>query len=75
MQLHQVPEQPHTYIVENDNQRQLGTVDEYHTKDNATGGFAGRILYIGTRFTGHGIFEERTFPGFTAALQFVEKGY
>ena len=74
MQLHQIPDQPHTYIVENDYGTQLGTVDEYHTKKNAPGGFAGRVLYIARRFDGRGMFEEKTFHGFTAALQFVEKG-
>ena len=72
MQIYQIKSQPHTYIVEDDDhEKQLGTVDEYHTKENATGGFAGRILYIARRFEGRGMFAEKTFPGFTAALQFV----
>ena len=72
MRIRQVPEQPHTYIVENDYGRQLGTVDEFHKKD-------GSVYYVAIRFTGPGVgmpmFEQKTFSGFTAALQFIETGY
>ena len=74
MQFHQVAEQPHTYIVEDDYGKQLGTVDEFHPGNDAPGGFAGRTLYIALRFDGSGMFEEKAFSGFTAALLFVEKG-
>ena len=68
MTISQVPEQPHTYILENDYGKQLGTVDEYHRNE--------KVSYIATRFTGHiaGMpmpFEQKEFSGFTAALQFV----
>ena len=66
MQFHQVESQPHTYIVENDYGKQLGTVDEFHPRKAP-----GTILYIARRFDGRGMFEEKDFPGFTAALQFV----
>ena len=62
MQIYQVESQPHTYIVENDH-RQLGTVDEFHRNE--------KVSYIATRFDGRGMFEQKEFPGFTAALQFV----
>ena len=67
MQFHQAEYQPHTYIVEDDNQRQLGTVDEFHRNE--------KVSYIATRFTGLGapMFEQKDFPGFTAALQFAGK--
>ena len=65
MQFRQVESQPHTYIVENDYGKQLGTVDEFHKN--------GFVYYVGTRFAGPGMFEQKDFPGFTAALQFVGK--
>ena len=70
MQFHQVESQPHTYIVENEGM-QLGTVDEFHRNE--------KVSYIGTRFAGPIVgmpmpFEQKTFPGFTAALEFVGKG-
>lgn len=64
MQFHQAQHRPHTYIVENDYGTQLGNVDEFHKKDGA-------VSYIGTRFDGRGMFEQKEFSGFTAALQFV----
>lgn len=63
MQFHQAQYRPHTYIVENDYGKQLGTVDEFHRND--------KVSYIGTRFDGRGMFEQEEFSGFTAALQFV----
>ena len=63
MQIHQIESQPHTYIVEDDNHRQLGTVDEFH-KNNGT------VYYVAIRFD-KGTFEQKEFPGFTAALEFV----
>lgn len=68
MQFHQVESQPHTYIVENDYGKQLGTVDEFHRNE--------KVSYIATRFAGPVVgmpmpFEQKEFPGFTAALQFV----
>ena len=70
MQFRQVQEQPHTYIVEDDNHRQLGTVDEFHRNE--------KVSYIATRFRGPIVgmpmpFEQKEFPGFTAALEFVGK--
>lgn len=68
MQFHQIQEQPHTYIVENDYGTQLGTVDEFHKNEgmeNET------VYYVGIRFDGRGMFEQKEFPGFTSALQFV----
>lgn len=62
MQIHLVPEQPFTYIVENDYGKPLGTVDEFHRND--------KVSYNGTRFTGLGA-EQKEFSGFTAALQYV----
>ena len=73
MQFHQAESQPYTYIVEDDNGKQLGTVDEFHTHDNTLEGFAGRVLYTGIRFNTRGMFEQKTFQGFTAALRFVGK--
>lgn len=69
MQFHQVPEQPYTYIVEDDYGKQLGTVDEFHPSREP-----GTITYIALRFNEHGDLKQKAFPGFTAALQFVEKG-
>ena len=69
MQFRQVTEQPYTYIVEDDYGKQLGTVDEFHPSKTPW-----LIKYVARRFDGRGMFEERTFSGFTAALQFVEKG-
>ena len=66
MQFHQVESQPHTYIVEDDNQRQLGTVHEFHNNANGT------VSYVAIRFD-KGTFDHKEFPGFTAALQFVGK--
>ena len=45
-------------------------VDEFHRNE--------KVSYIGTRFAGPIVgmpmpFEQKTFPGFTAALQFVGK--
>ena len=75
MRLRQVPEQPHTYIVENDHHRQLGTVDEIHRHQTTNQTDSGTVIvrYIGTRFTGLGapMFEQKEFSGFTAALQYV----
>ena len=65
MKFRQVESQPHTYIVEDDNQRQLGTVDEFHK--------SGIVYYVATRFRGKGMFEQKDFRGFTAALEFVGK--
>ena len=65
MQFHQVQEQPHTYIVENDYGKQLGTVDEFHRNE--------KVSYIATRFN-KGTFEQKEFPGFTAALNSSAKG-
>ena len=62
MQFHQVESQPHTYIVENDHGKRLGTVDEFHEN--------GFVHYVAIRFD-NGTFEHKDFPGFTAALQFV----
>lgn len=63
--IHLVPEQPFTYIVENDYGKPLGTVDEFHRND--------KVSYNGTRFTGLGapLLEQKGFSGFTAALQYV----
>lgn len=74
MQFHQVTGQPHTYIVEDDYGKQLGTVDEFHPRTEP-----GTIHYIAYRFgwpgwPGMSVSEEKTFPGFTAALLFVESG-
>ena len=69
MQFHQVESQPHTYVVEDDNQRQLGTVDEFHTNRPDTNTTI--VSYVAIRFLGDGIFEEMEFSGFTAALEFV----
>ena len=63
MHIRQVTDQPHTYIVENDYGKQLGTVDELHRND--------KVSYIGTRFDGRGMFEQKEISGFTAALQYV----
>lgn len=63
MQLHQVQDRPHTYIVGDDYGEQLGTVDEFHRND--------KVSYIGTRFDARGMFEQEEFSGFTAALRFV----
>lgn len=73
MQFHQVTEQPHTYIVENDYGRQLGTVDEFHQVDTDTNTTI--VSYVAIRFLGPGapMFEEKEFSGFTAALEFVGK--
>ena len=72
MQIYQVESQPHTYIVEDDNQRELmGTVDEFHTERPDTNTTI--VSYVAIRFIGHGIFEQKEFSGFTAALQFVGK--
>ena len=68
MQFHQVTDRPHTYIVENDYGKQLGTVDEFHTDTNTT-----TVSYVAIRFDNKGIFEQKEFSGFTAALQFVGK--
>lgn len=65
MQFRQVESQPHTYIVEDDNQRQLGTVDEFHKN--------GFVYYVAIRFYRNGIFEQKKFSGFTAALEFAGK--
>ena len=63
MQFRQVKYQPHTYIVENEDGKQLGTVDEFHK--------IGIVYYVGTRFAGRGMVEQKEFSGFTAALKFV----
>lgn len=65
MQIYQLESRPHTYIVENDYGKQLGTVDEFHNNNNET------VSYTAIRFYGRGMFEQKDFPGFTAALQFV----
>lgn len=64
--IHQLPEQPFTYIVENGYGKVLGTVDEIHRND--------KVSYNGTRFTGLGaplLEQKELFSGFTAALQYV----
>ena len=71
MQFHQVTDRPHTYIVENDYGKQLGTVDEFHTDDTDTNTTI--VSYVAIRFDNKGIFEQKEFSGFTAALQFVGK--
>ena len=63
MQIRQVTYQPYTYIVENDYGKQLGTVDEFHRNE--------KVSYIATRFDGRGMFEQKDFTGFTAALEMV----
>ena len=65
MQIRQVTDQPYTYIVENDYGKQLGTVDEFHRNE--------KVSYIATRFDGRGMFEQKGFTGFTAALEFAGK--
>ena len=75
MQFRQVESRPHTYIVEDDNRRQLGTVDEFHTERpdiNTT-----IVSYVAIRFIGPIVgmpmpLEQKTFSGFTAALEFVK---
>ena len=67
MQIHQIKSQPHTYIVENDYGKQLGTVDEFHNNANPT-----TVSYVAIRFD-KGTFDHKEFPGFTAALEFVGK--
>ena len=62
MQIRQVTDQPYTYIVENDG-KQLGTVDEFHRNE--------KVSYIATRFDGRGMFEQKDFTGFTAALAWM----
>lgn len=72
MRIHQVPEQPFTYIVENDHGRHLGTVDEFHASNTATGTIT--IHYIARRLASRGMIpdvEVEEFRGFTAALQYV----
>ena len=64
MQIHQVTDQPYTYIVGNDYGMQWGTVDEFHRNE--------KVSYIATRFDGRGMFEQKGFTGFTAALEWVE---
>ena len=71
MQLHQVEEQPYTYIVEDDHGKQLGTVDEFH--NNNANGENETVSYVAIRFDGRGMFEQKEFSGFTAALQFCWK--
>ena len=73
MQLYQIADQPHTYIVETSRGRQLGIVDEFHQthQTHPTHKTHHKITYIGTRFDGRGMFEQKEFSGFTAALQFV----
>ena len=61
MRIRQVTDQPYTYIVENDYGKQLGNVDEFHKN--------GFVYYVGTRFDNKGMFEQKDFPGFTAALE------
>ena len=63
MKIRQVTDQPYTYIVENDYGKQLGTVDEFHRNE--------KVSYIATRFDGRGMFEQKYFTGFTAALAFA----
>ena len=62
-QIRQVTDQPYTYIVENDYGKQLGTVDEFHRNE--------KVSYIATRFDGRGMFEQKDFTGFTAALAWM----
>ena len=65
MQIRQVTDQPYTYIVENDYGKELGTVDEFHRNE--------KVSYVATRFDGRGMFDQKSFTGFTAALEFAGK--
>ena len=64
MQFRQAEYRPHTYIVENNYGKQLGTVDEFHK--------SGTVSYVAIRFD-KGTFDHKEFSGFTAALEFVGK--
>ena len=63
MQIRQVTDQPYTYIVGNDYGEQWGTVDEFHRNE--------KVSYIATRFDERGMFEQKVFTGFTAALEYI----